>query len=214
MGMGDERLIVFDLGGVVVRICRSWGEGVRAAGLDERPILDEESDKQRRRKLSYEYQCGRMTCDDYFVAIADGLGGAYSPAEVERVHDAWILGEYPEIASLVRGLLDGGRALGVLSNTSHSHWGSLVTMPAIEPIVERRHASHLLGLCKPDPAIYRAFEHEAGWPGERIVFFDDLPENVEAAKAAGWDAVRIDHEGHTAEQIRGALSDRGLGAAR
>jgi HAD superfamily hydrolase (TIGR01509 family) len=72
-------------------------------------------------------------------------------------------------------------------------------------------------LLKPEREIYAAFARATGFdgaPGSRgrpahIVFFDDLPENVAAARAAGWRAFRVDHSGDTAAQMTRAL--RGLG---
>ena len=58
----------------------------------------------------------------------------------------------------------------------------------------QRHAfaSHLLRLRKPDDAIYAAVERETGVGGGAVVFFDDVAENVEAARRRGWHAYRID----------------------
>ena len=61
--------------------------------------------------------------------------------------------------------------------------------------LRHRHASHLLGLAKPDAAIYHAFAHQTGFSPNRIVFFDDLAENIQAARASGWNAHQIDHAG-------------------
>ena len=86
----------------------------------------------------------------------------------------------------------------------------------VSRLVHHLHASHLLGLLKPDEAIYRAFERASGFDGtdgrpEEILFFDDLEENVEAARACGWSSVRVDHTGDPAEQMRRELRERGLG---
>jgi putative hydrolase of the HAD superfamily len=82
-------------------------------------------------------------------------------------------------------------------------------MPAIAAMHER-HASHLFGLSKPGEAIYRRFETALGARGGEILFFDDLADNVATAERIGWDAVRIDHEGDTAAQVRAALDERGV----
>jgi FMN phosphatase YigB (HAD superfamily) len=67
-----------------------------------------------------------------------------------------------------------------------------------------------LRLAKPDEAIYRAYEKATGVAGAEIIFFDDLAENIEAARAAGWNAEQIDHTGDTAEQVRMLLSRYGI----
>jgi FMN phosphatase YigB (HAD superfamily) len=68
----------------------------------------------------------------------------------------------------------------------------------------------LLGLAKPDPEIYRALQQDAEVAPERILFFDDLPENVNAARDLGWRAVLVDPARETAPQIRTALREQGL----
>ena len=48
--------------------------------------------------------------------------------------------------------------------------------------------SGLEKLYKPDPAIYRLCEERMGLPPAKLLFFDDYPENVAAARALGWQA--------------------------
>ncbi|HZY84223.1 MAG TPA: HAD-IA family hydrolase, partial [Gemmataceae bacterium] len=46
-----------------------------------------------------------------------------------------------------------------------------------------------VGLRKPDPAIYAYCERVAGVPPGEVLFIDDLPTNVEAARDYGWEAL-------------------------
>jgi putative hydrolase of the HAD superfamily len=66
-----------------------------------------------------------------------------------------------------------------------------------------------MGLVKPDQRIYRAFEAATETTPSEIVFFDDLVENIESARACGWNAVHIDHTGDTAAQILAGLRAHG-----
>lgn len=59
---------------------------------------------------------------------------------------------------------------------------------------------------KPDPKAYEHLIETLGLPPAQIVFIDDLPENVQAAKELGLDAIQFD----SADQIRDELSLRGL----
>ncbi len=43
-----------------------------------------------------------------------------------------------------------------------------------------------VGTTKPDPLIYTRLEHRAGIAGDRLLFTDDLPANIETAAARGW----------------------------
>ncbi len=205
-------LVVFDLGGVIVKIARSWAEACLLAGVPIRPGAADPAMTARRHELAERHGKGELDIGAFCDQVAATTQGLYSPAEVRRIHDAWLIAEYPGVAALIGELAAAGVATGVLSNTNHAHWvrlaprkmGGTGEFPAIDP-VGHPHASHLLGLHKPDPAIYRAFEARTGYSGGEILFFDDLEENCLAARSAGWRAHRVDHEGETAAEIRGVL---------
>ena len=157
------------------------------------------------------YQVGAIDEDAFFAEIVATLGGAYTTDEIALVHDAWLIGEYPGVAELVRELHDTGRAsTGMLSNTNARHWARRTSDFPTAGTLEVQCASHELGRAKPDRAIYDAFTSTAGIDPGSVLFFDDLAENIEAAHAAGWNAVRIDHEGDTASQMRAELTRREL----
>jgi HAD superfamily hydrolase (TIGR01509 family) len=217
-------LVVFDLGGVIVRICRSWAEGCRAAGL---PVRGEENMGtqgmiSRRRDVSRDYQEGRIDCEEFFRRVAETTEGLYSPDEIRRVHDAWTLDEYPGVNALVRSLKAAEIATGVLSNTNHAHWVRLAPPSHLDAaeyptprLVDHLHASHLMGLSKPNPEIYHRFAELTGYQGREreLLFFDDLEDNIAAARAVGWRAVQVDHAGDTASQMAHSLREHGLSFA-
>ncbi len=205
----ETRLVCFDLGGVVVRICRSFEEAALAANLPLRRVPDDERARATRRELVERHQRGELASADFHRALASAFESVYSPAELALAHAAVLRGEYPGITDTIRAINAAGLRTACLSNTSDDHWQVLTEMPALRSL-HARHASHLWGLAKPDASIYRRFERETGMAGRAILFFDDLEENVESALRLGWDAVRIDHTGDTAEQVRAALTSRGV----
>ena len=202
-------LICFDLGGVLVRICRDWNEGCAAAGIDPRRHRPRAGHDDRARTLIARYQRGEIDCAGFQRELSDLFDGIWTPEEVARIDRAWILGSYEGTAELVDEVRAAGHRTACLSNTSHSHWDMLLENPAVAAL-DVHHASHLLRLHKPDQRIYEAFETEVEVPAAEIVFFDDLQPNVDAALERGWDAIRIDHEVETVPQIRAALRVRGL----
>lgn len=214
---GQVRLVCFDLGGVVVRICRSWQEGCIAAGLPVRADLSSDEMKARRRALSDRYQAGLLGCDEFFRLLSESTGGIYTPEEVRRIHAAWTLDVYEGVDNLV-GELSRLRSvqLGVLSNTNHAHWEVLCGARrrpeywSVLSKIHHPHASHLLRLAKPSPDIYLEFQRRTGFAGEHILFFDDLEENILAARRVGWRAEQIDHTGDTAAQMRAHLARHGV----
>jgi putative hydrolase of the HAD superfamily len=205
------RVVVFDLGGVVIRICRTWKEGCDAAGVDHRPQAEQHLRSPGFRALIDRHQRGQLECAQFHAQLSQALGGVYAAHELEAIHNAWTRGDYPGIADAIDRMHAAGVETACLSNTSASHWELLKASQALQRI-RHRHASHLLGLVKPDAAIYRAFEQATGFAPADILFFDDLEENIAGAHACGWNAVRIDHEGDTAAQVLAALRRAGVGA--
>jgi putative hydrolase of the HAD superfamily len=197
-------LVCFDLGGVIVRICRTWEEGCARAGLPLRGMEQRDASRSLRSAAVLEYQTGRIDDGTFSHRISAALGGAYTPAEVMAVHRAWVIEEYPGVVELIDSLHDSGFETAALSNTNSAHWAQIQSWTAVRRI-QRPRLSHIMGLHKPDQAIYRAFEASVGRRPEEILFFDDLPENVESARASGWQAHRIDPSGDPAEQVRRAV---------
>ncbi len=110
-------------------------------------------------------------------------------AEIRLWHDRWIEMASPAIPRSV-ALLHALRARGVpvfaLSNFGD---GSFEVGRAHYPFFDAfdaRFISARLGLAKPDPAIYEALERATGVPPGRLLFVDDRPDNIAAARARGW----------------------------
>jgi HAD superfamily hydrolase (TIGR01509 family) len=61
-----------------------------------------------------------------------------------------------------------------------------------------------IGIEKPDLKAYEFLLTQLKLPAEEIVFIDDRPENIEAAKAVGLDAILFESE----LQLRGELAKR------
>ena len=203
------KLVCFDLGGVLIRICRTWAEGCARAGLDVRGDVDRDLARSHWLDFNAEYQSGRIDLDAFSRRLSEAVDGRYTPDEMRRVHMAWTIDEYDGVAEVVAQLHASGLETAALSNTCHDHWEQLVQYPTFMAL-RRRFASHELGLRKPDPAIYRAVETGTGCEGGEIIFFDDLEENVAAAHALGWAAEFVAPDGAPATQIEHALTTHGV----
>lgn len=58
-------------------------------------------------------------------------------------------------------------------------------------LFDRCFLSNEIGAAKPEPAIYQHLEQQTGVAAARLAFVDDLEENVAAARARGWRALRF-----------------------
>jgi FMN phosphatase YigB (HAD superfamily) len=209
-GASPIRLVCFDWGGVILRHCRGWAEGCAAAGLSVRFDPTEPEGLARRREAHRLHQTGRIGHEDFLTQLREATGNLYTRDELAHLHDAWLLDEYPGVREVIERLV---RTLSVetalLSNTNEAHWVTHLPGPNGQSprfptagLLKHRHASHLMGLVKPDVAIFRDFEERVGHGGRDVLFFDDLEENIAAARSAGWIAEVIDHTGDVAKQLR------------
>lgn len=214
---GRVGVVCFDWGGVILGHHRSWAEACASAGIELRAGYEAPELMARRREITGRFQVGGLDPETFLKEIAAATGGRYTPDEVHRVHHAWLTREYPGVGTIIRELHDSGVRTAVLSNTNELHWarhmpgpdGSPADFPTIG-LVRYRLASHLMRLAKPGMAIFREAEGLIGARAGEILFFDDVQENVDAARRAGWRAELIDHTRETSPQIRRWLEAHGV----
>lgn len=209
MADGGARWVVFDIGGVLAHVARDWGDALREAG--ETPGRPEAWTAHLEAFDEFlGYQAGRDDLDAYLDALTRFLG-IDDRNRALRVHQSILMRPFDGTVRLVDDLHALGYRTGVLSNTNAPHWDVLLDparYPAIAA-VQAPHASHLLGLDKPDPAIYRAFEAAVGATPDQIAFFDDNARNIESALACGWHAVLKSPDEDTVAAVWAACAGRG-----
>jgi putative hydrolase of the HAD superfamily len=206
---------IFDFGNVVAhfdyaiaceRLGRPFGlpgsellRRARQAGLD--PIVKR-------------YEAGRMDARDFSHAVCGlvGLGAVGHDAFAAAWADIFSLNE--PVARLVARLAASGDTLVLGSNTNDLHAAHFRRQFA-EALghFDRLVLSYEVGHVKPSPEFYLACAEAAGRPPGECVFIDDLPENVEGARAAGLLGVVYDHRRH--DELLRRLAELGadLGAA-
>ena len=175
------RAVIFDIGGVLVRTedqepRRKWE---RRFGLPEWGLADLVFNCPASRRASV----GQATRHEVWAEVARRL--SLTPAELEELNvdfwrgDVWDAG----LLTFIRSLRPRYKT-GILSNAwpdAREAVKAHVNGEAFDVIV----ISGEEGVEKPDPEIYRrALERLKVTPAE-AVFVDDMPVNVEAARALG-----------------------------
>ena len=192
----------------MTRICRSWREACEVAGVEHQPGADAALSGEGMQSSMRAFQSGRIDANAFFRAV-HSVAPIYTLEQIERVHHAIVLGDYPGIGAAIDIMHAAGLRTACLSNTNHAHWDAhLRHSPAIRRI-QLPHASHRMGLVKPDAAIFRAFEASAGVRPQELVYFDDLPDFVAAARACGWNALQVDPARDTGDQVLAGLRAHG-----
>jgi glucose-1-phosphatase len=192
--------LYFDLGKVLVDfdlnlMLRQMGQ---ASGIDADAVLRAILESG----LQWQYELGRISSREYYEAYCKHTGARPDFSALVLASNE-IFSPITATMDLARSLLRSGYSLGVLSNTVEIHWEyCLERYPAIGECFSIHALSYRLGARKPDAAIYEAAAKLAGRRPEEIFFTDDLAENVEGAKAAGFDAVQYESTGQLIEELK------------
>ena len=221
MQSANIEMVVFDLGRVLIGICDDWGEACERAGYE----VSEDNGlagvvmggwKGAAKESLYLNEIGAMASEDLYKEL-----GKYFGVDWKVVRDSgrkYLKWKFEGVDELVSELKGKGLKLAVLSNTNEVHWKIMTGKDEMEveggalPFEEMDHlfASHLMADKKPNASIYWTAESFAGVEGKRILFFDDLMENVEGARAEGWNAEQITDREDPVRQMREILGEYGV----
>ena len=194
------KFIYFDMGNVLLyfdhrRAARQMAE---VAGMTEVEVwqIVFGDDLQGR------FERGQMTSRGFYDEFCELSGKRPDFDALERAGSD-IFWPNRSIFPVINQLRSTGNRIGVLSNTSRSHWEYCVgRYRLIEAGFEQHALSFDIGAMKPDAAIYRAAAEMAGLEPAEIFFTDDTAGQVEAARAAGFDAVQFTGTPQLVEALR------------
>jgi FMN phosphatase YigB (HAD superfamily) len=186
-GVADA--LLFDLGRVVIDIdfnktlaCWAGHAGCAPAHLVGRFTPDE---------IYRRHETGSISDAEFFASLRTSLGIDLSDAQFLEGWNAIFAGEMPGIAPLLARAA-AQLPLYAFSNTNAAHVEHF-SRAYSEVLGHFRQIflSSTIGLRKPDAAAYDHVVKAIGVPAERIVFFDDLAENIDGARARGLTAVHV-----------------------
>jgi glucose-1-phosphatase len=196
--MSEQRVVVFDLGGVLVESAGRFALMALVPHLHEEALV---LDRWHRSSAVALFERGRITPQQFAASFAEEWGIQISPSEFLSAFAAWIRDLYPGASSLVQALRARHR-VGCLSNTNAVHWARLTDAQAVFDFC---FASHLTGYMKPDRQAYEHALQQLDSPPENVYFFDDLEPNVVAAASLGINAFRGVAEATAAARAAGLL---------
>lgn len=196
--MDSIRFIVFDVGGVLVRLAGAprlieW-TGSR---------FDSVSDLHHawvRSPAVQRFERGESKSRQFAREIIDEMS---LPTGVDEFIDEfkhWPGGLLPGARELLE-LARGTCKIGCLTNTNELHWPHQMDADYLHQVFDRNYVSYEMGMVKPDPEIFDAVSGDLGIPPVRILFFDDNRINVEAAIDAGFRAHLVDGVEETRELL-------------
>ena len=186
---GDADALLFDLGRVVLdidfsRVLHCWARhaGCEPTQLGRRFLRDE---------LYCRHEKGEISDAAFFAGLRSSLGIEICDAQFIEGWNAIFVGVIPGIDQLLARAATR-LPLYAFSNTNAPHVAHFSGQYA-EVLGHFRQIflSSTIGLRKPDAEAYDHVVQAIGVPAERIVFFDDLDENIEGARQRGLRAVLV-----------------------
>lgn len=197
--MRSSRVILFDLGGVLVE---NTGEQGLSSLLPYQLSRQEIWVRWLASDAVRQFERGQISPEMFAARFIEEWRLEVGPGAFMEAFVAWPRGLFDGAATLVRNLRAQHR-VACLSNTNALHWARF---PELPELFDSIFASHLTGFLKPDP---EAFEHvlrELDVRPDTVWFFDDLLQNVEAARKVGIRAVQV----RTFAEVEPALRAQGL----
>ena len=167
------RAVVFDLGKTLIPF--SFDPLAREMGAHRDAILT----------LAQRYEIGLLPSTTFHSQVC-GLTGVQENGFLQWWCSIFTL--EPLIALPLLEAIRQRCRLGLLSNTNPTHYGFLrAELPWLDRF-DFRTLSFEVGAAKPDPTIFADVERKAECAPGAILYFDDIPEFVAAARARGWQA--------------------------
>ena len=186
------RFIYFDLGNVLF----SFDPDVACQNVAELLGVTREAASEAiyESGLQDEFEHGRVSIGGFGSRVLEAVG-VQKEMEADAIATA-AADMFQPIETMVPILDDlqhRGMPIGILSNTCQSHWEFL--LQSKHPLLNRSFdsviLSHEVASMKPEDQIYRAAElgcsaSQSEVQPSEILFVDDKPENIEAARQRGW----------------------------
>lgn len=194
--------IVFDMGGVLI----DYNPEKNLASLE--PDVREIAIREIfRNNLWSEKDRGTVSAEE----IWELKGGLIPEESRERVKSMVMnlypyMPPFPDMPGLVARLRKKGYGIFLLSNASLDFYENKKNIPALE-LFDGYIVSADYQLIKPEPGIYEKLREKFGLNLGECVFIDDVQENVQAAVAAGMQALRF--EG-SIEKLENQLRELGV----
>lgn len=180
--------LVLDIGNVI----GEWN-GSRLCGS----VFDSKEDQETALKATVEH-ADWLDLDRGAISLDDAIANAQARVSLDKDKIAQIYHNLPmsltPIISTMEAMKrasDAGVPMYILSNMQVHAWEYLEKTHACFALCSGVVVSCDIGLVKPDPAIYKHLTDRFSLKPEECIFIDDMLENIDAARACGWEAEQL-----------------------
>jgi len=186
--MTKIKALIFDLGNVLIYF--DWKIAREKLNQFE-PELGEKTTRylKENKQLIYNLECGKISEDEFLTAIKGSVNSSLTKEELAKIYSE-IFWENSELTKHLPTLKLNYK-LYLLSNTNKIHrkygWDGYNFLKYFD----RLFLSYEIGFAKPDREIYEFVLSNIPFKKDEIIYIDDIPEYIEAAKKLGWNAIQF-----------------------
>jgi len=197
---GNVRVILFDVGGVLVELSGvatilEWTQGALTAEDVWRIWLSSPTVRA--------FETGRSEADAFAADVVRELGLNVTPQQFLAAFARWPTGLYPGAMQLLARIPRRYRR-ALLSNSNVIHWPRVTGEMGLTGAVDHCFVSHLTGKIKPDADAFDHALHSLACAPEHVLFLDDNLLNVEAAQRLGLRAAVVRGPAEAEQELRRA----------
>jgi len=184
------RAAIFDIGNVLLK----FNYLVAAERLRLRNGLEELPDREAIVEAKKQLESGQIQRPEFLQVAKEAFA---HPDDDESFLEIWRDIFYPNLPMVAFAReLQPHLPLYLLSNISCIHQEHIFEYYNFFSLFRDGAYSYRLGCLKPDPEIYRRCLEQFGLTASEVVLFDDMEENVLAARQSGWTAIQYDFRRH------------------
>jgi putative hydrolase of the HAD superfamily len=179
--MDQEQVLLFDLGGVLVRFAPVEEGTPLLPGYDNGPAFKRLWTTSNAVRV---YELGRLSEEQFAEAFVAEHQLPVTPDEFLKAFLSWDVDFYWGAKSVLKKLRKN-HWVGCLSNSNGVHWARF---NGFKKEFDVAMSSHITGYSKPDEEAFLLAALACGAEPESIHYFDDMPKNVEIANSLGMKA--------------------------
>ena len=193
--------VLFDLGGVIIEL-----GGVSSLQEIEAFVGDEVQWHQwLASPWVRRFEKGECSATEFSSQVVAEWGLDVAPERFLEIFRDWPIGPFPGTTDLLTEVRQSVQ-IGCLSNTNSMHWEHQTSSWPVLDVFDFRFLSFELGLAKPDEAIFRAVAERLPFSRDRILYFDDVAVNSDAARSFGFRSEQV----QGIDEVRTALHEFGV----
>ena len=193
------RAVVFDLGKVLLHF--DWMRAAQKLATRSKVPAHEMLKTLDYTETVIQYELGAISSREFFEHARDAIGFNGAFEEFAGMF-AGIFSEMPAIIDLHAELCQRGVPTFIFSNTNElaanhvrAHYPFFAGFTGYVFSFEH-------GAMKPDAKLYEVVEKMSGHRGAELLYIDDLPKNIEAGRARGWQVILQENVEKTVAAVR------------